>query len=439
MSAHAEASPRRAVRAPRRWSPSRSSSRCSRARWPFIALQLVADVALAGYVYLLIQYKQRAQEQRSKVRYLGAAYREPGAVHERAVRVDAERVRPAPASSPSGRPRRTDAAAVRPWITRVRSPQPVRRRGTILEQKHAAREITLAASRRAIRSCASAIRAVHRREFREAAGADRRGRRVPRRGRERARRARRRALRRVPQRRQEGVRRGEPHARVRRRTTRCRPPPSSASRCSRTSTGWPRPRASCAARCSTACARDEGDEAERLLALMDDVYGLLVTDRLPRRAHRRAAAHDRRAARGARAHARRRDDRDRRRPAAGRDRRSRVVAGSHRVLISCASATRARPTSSLSTRSVAATSSAGEVAEDRARVVGERRLHAVRGSRPSAVRRPSSSSPRAVRSSTCCARVGEVRAVGDRGGEADRGRRCRRACSRRGASPTAAR
>jgi translin len=38
----------------------------------------------------------------------------------------------------------------------------------VLEQKHAAREITLSASRRAIRSCASAIRAVHRREFREA-------------------------------------------------------------------------------------------------------------------------------------------------------------------------------------------------------------------------------------------------------------------------------
>jgi translin len=38
----------------------------------------------------------------------------------------------------------------------------------VLEEKHAAREITLAASRRAIRSCASAIRAVHRREFRTA-------------------------------------------------------------------------------------------------------------------------------------------------------------------------------------------------------------------------------------------------------------------------------
>jgi translin len=38
----------------------------------------------------------------------------------------------------------------------------------VLEEKHAAREITLSASRRAIRSCATAIRAVHRGEFREA-------------------------------------------------------------------------------------------------------------------------------------------------------------------------------------------------------------------------------------------------------------------------------
>ena len=44
---------------------------------PFIALQLLADVALGGYVYLLIQYKNRTQDQRSKVRYLGAAYRDP--------------------------------------------------------------------------------------------------------------------------------------------------------------------------------------------------------------------------------------------------------------------------------------------------------------------------------------------------------------------------
>jgi translin len=38
----------------------------------------------------------------------------------------------------------------------------------VLEEKHAAREITLSVSRRAIRSCATAIRAVHRGEFREA-------------------------------------------------------------------------------------------------------------------------------------------------------------------------------------------------------------------------------------------------------------------------------
>jgi translin len=38
----------------------------------------------------------------------------------------------------------------------------------LLEEKHKAREITFSASRQAIRSCATAIRAVHRREFAEA-------------------------------------------------------------------------------------------------------------------------------------------------------------------------------------------------------------------------------------------------------------------------------
>ncbi len=42
-----------------------------------VALQLLADAALGGYVYLLIQHKQRAHEQRDKVRFLGSAYREP--------------------------------------------------------------------------------------------------------------------------------------------------------------------------------------------------------------------------------------------------------------------------------------------------------------------------------------------------------------------------
>jgi hypothetical protein len=43
----------------------------------FIALQLLADAALAGYVYMLVQYKQRAREQRLKVGYVGTSYREP--------------------------------------------------------------------------------------------------------------------------------------------------------------------------------------------------------------------------------------------------------------------------------------------------------------------------------------------------------------------------
>jgi len=42
-----------------------------------IALQLLADVALAGYVYLLVQHKQRARDQQAKVRFVGDAYREP--------------------------------------------------------------------------------------------------------------------------------------------------------------------------------------------------------------------------------------------------------------------------------------------------------------------------------------------------------------------------
>jgi hypothetical protein len=41
------------------------------------ALHLLADGVLAGYVYLLVQYKHRAQEQRTKVRFLSTAYRSP--------------------------------------------------------------------------------------------------------------------------------------------------------------------------------------------------------------------------------------------------------------------------------------------------------------------------------------------------------------------------
>jgi hypothetical protein len=41
---------------------------------PLFALQLVADVVLGGYIYLLIQHKHRMREQQAKVRYLGAPH-----------------------------------------------------------------------------------------------------------------------------------------------------------------------------------------------------------------------------------------------------------------------------------------------------------------------------------------------------------------------------
>ena len=110
---------------------------------PFIALQLVADVALAGYVYLLLQYKQRAQEQRSKVRYLGAAYREPapymnGRYGSASSDVERAPPRPPPADRVELTPRRCD-----PWSTRVRSLQRARRRAPSSRRSTGAREITL--------------------------------------------------------------------------------------------------------------------------------------------------------------------------------------------------------------------------------------------------------------------------------------------------------
>ena len=57
----------------------------------------------------------------------------------------------------------------------------------------------------------------------------------------------------------------------------CPPPPSSASTCSRTSTGWRKRRASCAARCSTASGATRAPKPSGCSALMDEVYGMLVT------------------------------------------------------------------------------------------------------------------------------------------------------------------
>ncbi len=44
---------------------------------PLILLNLLADAALVAYMYMLVQIRQHAREQRVKVRFLGSAYRSP--------------------------------------------------------------------------------------------------------------------------------------------------------------------------------------------------------------------------------------------------------------------------------------------------------------------------------------------------------------------------
>jgi hypothetical protein len=44
---------------------------------PFLLLNLLADAALVAYVFLLVQIRHQAQEQRTKVRFLGSAYQRP--------------------------------------------------------------------------------------------------------------------------------------------------------------------------------------------------------------------------------------------------------------------------------------------------------------------------------------------------------------------------
>ena len=289
MNAAAEAPPRRAVRARSALVAFTFFLAVLTRSMPFLALHLLADVALAGYVYLLIQYQAP-----------GAGAAVEGSA------TSARRTAPAPYLPTAGPLRHrvnrtaracalaTDGVALTPRrVTlepQVRSLQPARRR-TPSSSSSTAR-VRSRSPRRGGRSvrARTAIRAVHRRRVPRSPRADRGGGCVPGRGRGRARPPRRRALRRVPQRRQEGIRRGQPHARVRRGQSRSRPPRSSASTCSRTSTGWRKRRASCAARCSTASGANEGAEAERLLALMDDGLRDARDRRLPRRAHRRPAA-----------------------------------------------------------------------------------------------------------------------------------------------------
>jgi hypothetical protein len=44
---------------------------------PFLLLNLVADAALAGYLYLLVQVRHQTRDQRTKVRFVGSAYQRP--------------------------------------------------------------------------------------------------------------------------------------------------------------------------------------------------------------------------------------------------------------------------------------------------------------------------------------------------------------------------
>ena len=193
----------------------RSSSRCSRAAMPFIVLQLLADVALAGYVYLLIQYKNRTQDQRSKVGYLGAAYRDPSPY------MNARYV-----AGTAGAERSTAGPAPANGLQLAGGVRPLEHSGQIaaagdaaqevLEQKHDgtrghARGVPPRDPLLRVGDPRGAPAGVPRSPC-----AHRRGGRVPGRGGERARGPQRRALRRIPPRRQEGIRRGQPDAGVRR-------------------------------------------------------------------------------------------------------------------------------------------------------------------------------------------------------------------------------
>ena len=268
------------------WSPSRSSSRCSRRSMAFIALA----ARRRRRPRRLRVPADPVQAARAGAAVEGAVPRRrvprAGAVHERAVRAGSERVERSPARAPPAD--RVELAA--DGVT-LGSPGADRRGGSTRPGRSSSRSTRRArsrssASRRAIRSCASAIRAVHRREFLEAreliaeaaaylaeaesalgGHADVRyggflndakkefaeanltlafvaGPRVADRRRARRRRAA------VPQRDgRSGERAAPPGARLPRGATKATRP----SGCS---------------------------------ALMDEVYGLLVTDRLPRRAHR---------------------------------------------------------------------------------------------------------------------------------------------------------
>ena len=273
-------------------------------------------------MYLLIQYKQRAQEQRSKVRYLGAAYREPVAVPERPVRAGTARVRTARGSCRSGRPPPTESAG--PTLGAPGSDRCGRRRGARASSRRSTRPARSRSRRRGGRSARARRRSARCTggEFREAraliaeaaaylAEAES-------------------ALAGHTDVRYGGflhdAKKEFAEANLTLAFVADNPLPTAAELGVDVQpylNGMAEAASELRRQVLDCLRADEGDEAERLLALMDDVYGLLVTDRLPRRAHRRAAPLHRRAARRARAHPRRRHHRDRRRPSPGRDRGAR--------------------------------------------------------------------------------------------------------------------
>ena len=254
----------------------------------------------------------------------------PTPYHERSLRLGAERRPARPASCRSGRPRRTERRGGRdPWTPgsdRSGGRGGARRpRGEARGPRDHALRVAPGDPLVRVGDPGRAPRRVPR-----GAGADRRGaRRTSPRPRSALGAPRRRPLRRVPQRRQEGVRRGEPHARVRRGQ-----PAPDRRRARRRRAAVPQRDGGGGERAAPPGARLPAARRGRRGRAAARAHGRRLRDardrRLPRRAHRRAAAHDRRAARRARTHARRRDDRDRRGPSAGCDRGT-CGAGSHRL------------------------------------------------------------------------------------------------------------
>ena len=252
---------------------------------PVLLLNLLADAALVAYVYLLVPAAQQSREQRAKVRFLGSAYR--------ARARSARRHRPLGRASRTGRrlvPLRQTASRWR--VDHAgRSTRAVTQRATSRGEAPGARAHARGvaqAIRRAAPRSAPCIAASSRGGPR----AHRRSRRLSRGGRRGARGPSRRALRGLHPRRQEGVRRGQPHARLRADD----PMPTAAELGVEVQAYLTDGRGG--ERAAPPDARlpapGRARRAERLLAVMDDGLRVADHDRLSRRADRRPPAEHRR-------------------------------------------------------------------------------------------------------------------------------------------------